>query len=209
MSPTMKQTRRMPPPPPNLVQRRRSRQAGEGARPGWSYELAHLRVQLLVAMAAADGHIDAEERRLVEQVVDRVSLPREEHARLVEAAHAALAAPPDVAGLLGPISELATQPALARLLVTELTRVAAADQGAHPREAQVLARVCDAVGLLPARIPAPSLGDVIEDDDEYDTARTPSPEEAEAARERLLDTVRRSLERAYASRADDAVAGTA
>ncbi len=143
----------------SFFERRRARQGEDGSR-GRTYtlELAILHMQLLVAMAAVDEQVRHVEVEEVLAFIDRPSLRREDLERLELIAKSAIASPPSLEPLLAQLSKLASKPAVARLVVDDLAKVAAADSREDTRETELLGTVCDALGLerVPIRIDDPS-----------------------------------------------------
>lgn len=98
-------------------------------------------------MAAADDEVRQVEVEEVLGFIDKPSLGAEDLARLEELARASLQSPPSFDALLGQLSKVARKPAIARLVVDDLARVAAADSREDPRETRMLDSVCDALQL--------------------------------------------------------------
>ncbi|MBC7461585.1 MAG: TerB family tellurite resistance protein [Thermoleophilia bacterium] len=181
---------------PSIVLRRRERQSQTvESCSAWSLELVQLRVRLLVAMAANDGHVVPVEREAIEEVIDRSPLPIDDRAYLRDEVARLIVAPPRLDPLLDALAHFRAEPALARALVTDLVRVAAVDLLEHPRERELLDRVCAAVGLDPVAIPVPG------------RLATPPPTRrperraastGSVAPDRLREIVRQALESSYA-----------
>lgn len=177
---------------PSFVERRRARQYGVTARTSWSFDLVQLRVQLLYAMAAADGRLVREEIEAIDRAIEQAPVPAASRERLRHIARRLEATPPELEPLLEPLSAFREDPALARALVTDLARVAAVDLHADPREQELLERVCAVVGVDPVRIPAPRPAAA----PERRVRRAPTAVDR-ASQERIRDAVRRALETSY------------
>lgn len=187
---------------PSFFERRRARRAD--ARPrenSYTYELAVLHLQLLVAMSAADGEVDSAEVETALGFLDRTSLQRDDAARLQAVALSLIHTPPQLDALLGSLAQFASRPSLARSLVTDLARVASTDSHAHPREVALLDAVCDAVGVdrIALRVRPPEIGTCA-----APGPRRPLPNVDRVAQQRLRDGVRRALEASYADDVDRA-----
>ncbi|MCW2974419.1 MAG: Tellurite resistance protein TerB [Thermoleophilia bacterium] len=177
---------------PSFVERRRRRQYGVTPRTTWSFDLVQLRVQLLFAMAAADGRLVPEEIEAIDRAIEQAPVPAASRERLREIARRLALAPPELEPLLEPLTAFWEDPPLARALVTDLARVAAVDQLADPREQELLERVCAVVGVDPVRIPAPRPAA----EPVRRVRRAPSSVDR-ASQERIRDAVRRALESSY------------
>jgi hypothetical protein len=139
-----------------LLGRRRSRQHAAGRRPGaYSYDLASLHIELLVAMAAVDGEIRSAEVDEVLGFIDRTSLDHDDIERLERHVRVVIAKPPELRDLNLHLSRFAGKSSLTRRIVNDLANVAAADAKADPRETRLLEFVCDALGVDRIRIHAP------------------------------------------------------
>jgi tellurite resistance protein len=184
-----------------FLQRRRARQrdGGSARERAYTFDLAALHLRLLVAMAAVDEEVRHVEVEEVLGFIDRPSLGRDELARLEELARVSLAAPPQVESLLGELTRFARRPSIARAVVDDLARVAAADLREDPRETRMLESVCDALQLerveiqlpeAPAPNAAPTTGAT--------GPRTPAAGGPRlVARHRARTAVRRALEASY------------
>ena len=188
----VKQTKSLRP-KAGFLQRRRARQREDMSGRTYTFELAALHLQLLVAMAAVDDQLRSIEVEEVGAFVDRASLPPADRARLELLVRTSIDAPPQLELLLEGLSSLARRPALAQLLVSDLARVAASDDHAHPRESDLLDLVCETLQLEPVTIKV-----------EPSVPLTAAPERPTGPRPaRLVDqhrvrsAVRRSLETSY------------
>ena len=187
----------------SFIDRRRARQGGSAATRAYTFELAALHLELLVAMAAADEQVHSIEIEEVLGFLDRARLGEEDEARLEQLARAAIASPPKLDRLIARIGGFAGKPGLATLLVADLARVAVADARADPREVALMAQVCSAldVDIVEIRIAEPEADE--------DSANRVIGEKRSAqgvvAQHRVRTQVRRALEQTYAER--DAAAG--
>ncbi len=186
---------------PSFLERRRARQRGGDAKRAYTFELAALHLELLVAMAAVDEEVRTIEVEEVLGFLDRARLGTDDQVKLDELARTAVAAPPDLNRLMGRLGKFAQKPALATLLVTDLSRVAAADARADPREVALLDHVCDALQVerVTIRIDAAPVGDGA---GAGGGTRPPAGERQPrlVAQHRVRSQVRRALEQTYADR---------
>ncbi|MCW2921141.1 MAG: Tellurite resistance protein TerB [Thermoleophilia bacterium] len=191
----------------SFIDRRRARQGGSAAKRAYTFELAALHLELLVAMAAVDEQVHSIEVEEVLDFLDRARLGEEDEARLEQLARAAIAAPPHLDKLIARIGAFVAKPGLATLLVADLARVAAADARADPREVALMEQVCAALNVdaVAIRVPDP--------DSEPDAGRDRvigerrAPVQGAIAQHRVRTQVRRALEQTYAER--DATTGDA
>jgi uncharacterized tellurite resistance protein B-like protein len=146
--------RRVGPSHEGFLERRRARQRGGGTRGGYTFALAALHVELLAAMADADGQLRSIEVEEVLAFIDRATLGRGELDRLEQCARMALRSPPSLDVLCDQLATMAGRPAIARQVVEDLARVAAADARTDPCEVELLARVCDTLQLPRIELPA-------------------------------------------------------
>lgn len=144
---------------PSFLDRRRARQGRGAASGSYTFELAALHLRLLVAMAAVDEEVRHVEVEEITAFIDRTTLPHADVERLETVTREALADPPRLESLLEGLEMLVRRPALAKVLVTDLARVAAADARADPREVVLLRYVCDALRVehVSIDIPEPEL----------------------------------------------------
>lgn len=160
----------------------------------YTLEIASLHMRLLVAMAAVDEHVRHVEVEEVLAFIDRPSLPHEDLARLEQLTKVAIADPPQLDLLLAELSKVASKPAIARLVVDDLAQVAAADSREDPRETELLATVCGALGVELPKI-------VIVDPEPLAGAGSPQPAAPRRPRlvnpQRVRAQVRRGLEASY------------
>jgi len=179
-----------------FFERRRARQARGDAGRSYTFELAALHLQLLIAMAAVDDEIRSIEVDEILGFIDRTSLAHDDITRLSELARASIAAPPELRVLATQLEAFARRPALARLIVADLATVAAADSRADPREVTLLRFVCEALNLdtVPIVVPEPV--------SRAGGARAPAaPRPARiVASHRVRTAVRTALEASYESR---------
>ena len=179
---------------PGFLERRRARQGGDSPRSrAYTFELAALHVQLLVAMAAVDEQVVTSEVDEVLAVLDRTSLDAKQVARLEQLARASLAQPPQLDALMAQLQKIAGRHAVARMVVDDLARVAAADSREDPRETRMLDEVCDALRIDRIRIPiepASATGGA-------SSGRAPVRGPRLVARHRARTAVRRALEESY------------
>ncbi len=190
----------------SFFERRRARvRRGDGER-SYTFELAALHLELLVAMAAVDGDVHGMEVRSVLGFIDRASLAPEDLDRLEQLAQAALDRPPELSVLATQLSRFAGRPALARRIADDLALVAAADSRADPREETLLRFVCEALGVAVVQIRVPDGAD-----DDLRVSRLPqhaapnrrqalARAEAVASSMRVRSAVRSALEASYESR---------
>lgn len=181
---------------PSFLERRRARRSG-GASRTYTYELAALHIELLVAMAAVDEQVRHIEIETALAFIDRASLPRDELALLEQRAKEAVASPPRLDRLLSGLEAFAGKRAQATMLVTDLARVAAADARADPREVKLLGAICDALGVEHVTIDITPEPSAIGSNQHRD--RTPRPPRL-VANQRVRNEVRAGLERRYADR---------
>lgn len=183
---------------PSFLDRRRARQRGGDTRRAYTFELAALHLELLVAMAAVDEEVRSIEVETVLGFLDRTRLGTDDQAKLDELARTAVAAPPDLARLTARLERFSGKPALATLLVADLARVAASDARADLREIALLDHVCDALQLdrVTIHIDATPSGGA------GTGARPPAAERQPrlVAQHRVRSQVRRALEQTYADR---------
>lgn len=154
-------------------------------------------MRLLVAMAAVDEQVRHVEVEEVLSFIDRPSLVHADQERLEQLTKAAITNPPELAPLLEQLSIVASKPAVARLVVDDLVKVAASDSRTDPREVELLETVCEALRIelpaIPTHEPAPSSSD-----------SSPRPAAPRVPRlmnqQRVRTAVRRALEASYEER---------
>lgn len=187
---------------PGFLERRRARQGGDDSARAraYTFDLAALHLQLLVAMAGVDEEVRHVEVEAVLGFIDRASLGADDIKRLEELARSSLAAPPSLDALLGKLSKLARRPTIARLVVDDLARVAAADLREDPRETRMLELVCDTlkVSRVPIQIDEPGRARAV------GTAPAPAPQRGPriVSQHRARVAVRKALEASYRDDAD-------
>lgn len=189
----------------SLFERRRARrERGDANRP-YTFELAALHLELLIAMAAVDGDICAIEVDNVLGFIDRTSLVEDDRRRLEELASVGIQRPPRLDVLGRQLSSFAGRPALARRMAEDLAKVAAADKRADPREETLLRFVCDSLNV--PHVPIRIIGEATD----VGATRVPNHAsstrsaavaraEAIAASRRVRSAVRSALEASYESR---------
>lgn len=182
---------------PSFLERRRSRQDGrDGRKRTYTFELAALHLTLLIAMAAVDDEVRTVEVDEVLGFLDRSSLPPQDVDRLQILATHAVRNPPDLEPLLGQLDRFSGRGPLATMLVTDLARVAAADQRADQREVEMLHAVCDSLGVAREAIVVPDAS----------AGRESRPASRPVARlvdrSRVRAQVRRTLEQTYSRERD-------
>ena len=141
--------------PTRFLARRRERQRVGDVTRGYSFELAATHALTLVTMATIDEHVRSVEVDEVAAFVDRIALPVDDIAHLNALVRSAWHTPIPLEDLADDLIALAACPALATTLVTDLARVAAADERVDQRERVFLAHVCDLLGVAPVEIPVP------------------------------------------------------
>jgi uncharacterized membrane protein YebE (DUF533 family) len=127
--------------------RQRPSKGGEHA-----YQVAALRLQLLVAMAASDGKVQTIEVDRVAQTIDDAALDEENTHRLEQLLRMLLNAPPSLEQLVERITEQAPKRQVAETLVRELVHVAKADDHLDDSEEALLRLVCGALRLEPSTL---------------------------------------------------------
>ena len=116
------------------------------------YELAALRLHLSVGMAAADGQIDEHERSRLAAFVEECGTNdiHRESLRLMLAL--LFTHPPQLDVLLRGLVDRIEDPALASMLVADLTTTAEADGVIDPREEGFIRLVCGALDVDPVSL---------------------------------------------------------
>lgn len=127
------------------------RQAGSSA-PEQQYQVAALRMQLLVAMAASDGRVLPVEVDRIARTIDDARLDPESTERLEQLLKILLDAPPTLDQVVERIVEQAPKRAVAERLVGELVYVARIDDRLEDEEEELLRLVCGALGIEPGTI---------------------------------------------------------
>jgi uncharacterized membrane protein YebE (DUF533 family) len=116
------------------------------------YQVAALRLQLLVAMAASDGKVQTVEVDRVAQTIDHAQLDEEHTKRLEQLLRMLLDAPPSLEQLVERITERNPKRHVAETLVRELVHVAKADDYLDDSEEALLRLVCGALRLEPSTL---------------------------------------------------------
>jgi tellurite resistance protein len=119
------------------------------SRGEYDYELAALHLQMLVAMAAADNELRAVEVEELAHFVERVQLPEADRPRLEKLLRMLIDAPPELEPMLRQLMLYDEGPRVAELFVSDIARLAHADDYIDHREEALLRMVCGAFGLPP------------------------------------------------------------
>ncbi len=119
------------------------------ADPDHRYNAAALRLQLLVAMAAADGKVQLGEMDLLVDAIPGPPVDDDLRVRLRSLLKMLLEAPPTLEEVVTKIAAHCPKRAVAEQLVRELVRVAGNDGSIDEREEDLLRMVCAAMGLKP------------------------------------------------------------
>jgi uncharacterized tellurite resistance protein B-like protein len=123
--------------------------------PAVAFELAALRLHLVVGMAAADDEFhDAEVGGLSDLVVACDVTPAQRR-YLDQLLLALVASPPRLDDLLRRLVDRIEDPTLARTLVDDLVVIAQSDGRVDPREEGMLRLVCGALGMDPVSLYEP------------------------------------------------------
>ena len=117
--------------------------------PEHAYNAAALRLQLLVAMAAADGRVQLGEMDLLADAVPGPPLDDESRRRLHQLLKMLIEAPPSLEDVVHKIREHAPRRAVAQQLVRELVKIAGSDGSIDDHEEELLRMVCGAMGIPP------------------------------------------------------------
>jgi len=182
---------------PGLLHRRRDRQKATGSTSrAYTFELASLHLQLLIAMAAVDEQLRSVEVDEVDRFLEFLALPAKDIERLNVIVQRGLAAPPSLETLLGGLANIAKKPALANALVADLARVAGADDRADEREIVMLGHVCTALNVETVEIRVPEdttpIGPAVKRHE-----RPANPQPRLLAQHRIRTAVRSALEESY------------
>lgn len=123
--------------------------------PAVAFELAALRLHLVVGMAAADGEIHDTEVTGLAELVQRCDVSDAQRRYLQQLLLALTASPPQLESLLRSLVEHIDSPSLARELVDDLVVIAQMDDRIDPREEGMLRLVCGALELDPVSLYEP------------------------------------------------------
>jgi tellurite resistance protein len=120
--------------------------------PPIAFELAALRLHLVVGMAAADDEIHEDEAAGLAGLVADCDVTDTQRRYLDQLLHALVADPPKLDELLRRLVDRIEDPSLARLLVDDLVAVARSDGRVDPREEGMLRLVCGALEIDPVSL---------------------------------------------------------
>ena len=120
-----------------------------------AFELAALRLHLVVGMAAADDEIHDDEVTGLADIVSQCDVTPAQRRYLDQLLLALVANPPRLEDLLRRLVDGIDDPALAELLVDDLVEIAQRDGRIDPREEGVLRLVCGALELDPVSLYEP------------------------------------------------------
>lgn len=123
--------------------------------PAVAFELAALRLHLVVGMAAADGEIHDSEVTGLAEVVQRCDVSDAQRRYLEQLLLALTANPPELDQLLRSLVDRIDRPDLGRLLVDDLVVIAQMDDRIDPREEGLLRLVCGALEIEPVSLYEP------------------------------------------------------
>ena len=118
------------------------------------FELALLRLHLVVAIGAADGRLDGDERRAITGLVDSWELTPADLESLRRRLRRLLREPPALESLLRRIV-LRASGDLGEVIVGDLYDIAHADGEVDPREENMLRMVCGALRIEPRSLHDP------------------------------------------------------
>ncbi|MCB0880549.1 MAG: TerB family tellurite resistance protein [Thermoleophilia bacterium] len=119
------------------------------------FELAALRLHLVVGMAAADDEIHDEEITGLAELVQQCDVTPPQRRYLDQLLLALVANPPKLEDLLRRLIETIEDPSLAQLLVDDLVAIAQSDGRIDPREEGMLRLVCGALEIDPVSLYEP------------------------------------------------------
>lgn len=123
--------------------------------PSVAFEVAALRLHLVVGMAAADGEIHDSEVTELAEFVSRCAVTDAQRKFLEQLLLALIANPPKLEELLRAIVERMDTPGLAQELLEDLVAVAQVDDRIDPREEGMLRLVCGALRIDPISLHEP------------------------------------------------------
>jgi uncharacterized membrane protein YebE (DUF533 family) len=113
------------------------------------YELAALRLYLVVGMAASDGHIDENERAQLASFVEDCGVSDEHRSSLRQMLARLYETPPALDTLLRGLVDRFEGSDYAHVLVADLISIASADGVIDPREEGFIRLVCGALNIDP------------------------------------------------------------
>lgn len=123
--------------------------------PATAFELAALRIHLVVGMAAADDEIHDDEVGELAELVTRCDVTPHQRRYLDQLLVALVANPPALEDLLRRLVERLEDDALGRMLVDDLVAIAQVDGRIDPREEGMLRLVCGALEIDPVSLYEP------------------------------------------------------
>jgi uncharacterized tellurite resistance protein B-like protein len=123
--------------------------------PEIAFELAALRLHLVVGMVAADDEMNVDEVKGLTEFVAGCATTDTQHRYLDQLLLALVASPPKLDDLLRRLIDRIDDPALAQLLVDDLVAIARLDDHIDPREEGMLRLVCGALGIDPVSLYEP------------------------------------------------------
>jgi tellurite resistance protein len=119
------------------------------------FELAALRLHLVVGMASADDQIHEDEVSGLTEFVSRCTVSDPQRQYLHRLLVALVAEPPQLEVLLRKLVDRIEDPSLAQLLVDDLVEIAQVDGHVDPREEGLLRLVCGALEIDPVSLYEP------------------------------------------------------
>lgn len=123
--------------------------------PSVAFELAALRLHLVVGMAAADDEIHDEEVTGLADLVSDCDVTDAQRRYLDQLLLALIANPPKLDDLLRRLVDGIDDPSLSQLLVDDLVAIAQSDGRIDPREEGMLRLVCGALEIDPVSLYEP------------------------------------------------------
>jgi len=123
--------------------------------PAVAFELAALRLHLVVGMAAADGQMHEDEVAGLGRLVAQCDVSNVQRRYLDKLLVSLVDDPPELEQLLRQIVDHIDDPALAQLLVDDLVTIARVDDVIDPREEGLLRLVCGALEIDPVSLYEP------------------------------------------------------
>ena len=123
--------------------------------PSVAFELAALRIHLVVGMAAADGVIHDNEVTELAELVASCDVSDAQRKYLDQLLLALLANPPEIAELLRRLVDKIDDRDVAQMLVDDLVMIAQSDDHIDPREEGMIRLVCGALELEPVSLYEP------------------------------------------------------
>ena len=128
---------------------RRKHRRATSADPQHDFYVAVLRLQLLVAMAAADDRLMMGEVEFLHEAIDGRGVDLEHQQRLDQLLRMLIDAPPSLEDVVKRIAGRRPRRHVAEALVKELVHLAHADGSIHHFEEELLRLVCGALGVRP------------------------------------------------------------